>query len=106
MENIKIQYKEIVKEILQLLATRVPVNRPTLKKHLIINKNETEFILLLNGWHNNKHFNNIVAHVEITDDNILIHEESIDPSMYERLMDYGVPERIIIPVYLRDYEMA
>ena len=98
--EIVLNYKLIVRNILQTLASRVPVNRPTLKKHLIINPEETEFILLLNGWHENKHFNNIVAHIEILDGKILIHEESIDPSIYERLMDFDVPECDIFPVYL------
>jgi hypothetical protein len=100
MENV-LNYKNIVRNILQTLATRVPVNRPTLKKHLIINTEETEFILLLNGWHDNRYFNDIVAHIELSENKILIHEESIDPSIYERLMDCAVPESDIIPVYLR-----
>jgi hypothetical protein len=99
MERI-LNYQEIIKNILQTLAKRVPVNRPTLKKHLIINPEETEFILILNGWHNNKYFNDIVAHIELSNNKILIHEESIDPSIYERLMDMDVPEKDIIPVYL------
>ncbi len=99
MERV-LNYKDIIKNILYTLAKRVPVNRPTLKKHLIINPEETEFILLLNGWHNNKYFNDIVAHIELSKHKILIHEESIDPSIYERLMDFDVPEKDIIPVYL------
>ncbi len=99
MERV-LNYKDIIKNILYTLEKRVPVNRPTLKKHLIINPEETEFILLLNGWHNNKYFNDIVAHIELSKHKILIHEESIDPSIYERLMDFDVPEKDIIPVYL------
>lgn len=100
MERI-LNHKEIVKQILQTLATRVPINRPTLTKHLIINQEETEFILLLNGWHQNKHYNNVEAHIELVDNKILIHDESIDPSMYERLRDFDVLETNIIPVYLQ-----
>lgn len=99
-------YNYKVKKILETLATRVPVNRPTLHNNLIVNDQETEFVLILNGWHNNKHYYNVVAHVEIKDNKILIHEESIDPSLYERLTDLGIPEQDIIPVYLEKMAIA
>jgi XisI protein len=100
------QYKMTVKNILENLAKRVPNNRPTLSNHLIINNIQSEFILILNGWYNNKHYYNVVAHVEVTDSKILIHEESIDPTLYERLIDQNIPESDIIPVYLEKMELV
>jgi hypothetical protein len=100
------EYKNTVKNILENLAKRIPNNRPTLSNHLIINDSQTEFVLILNGWHNNKHYYNVVAHLEVTDSKILIHEECIDPTLYERLTDQNIPESDIVPVYLEKRELA
>lgn len=100
------QYKITVKNILENLAKRVPNNRPTLQNHLIINNDNSEFILILNGWHNNKHYYNVVAHVEVTDSKILIHEESIDPTLYERLIDQNISECDIVVAYLEKMEIV
>ena len=99
-------YKRAVKSILENLAKRVPNNKPTLHNNLIINNDDSEFILVLNGWHDNKHYYNVVAHVEITASKILIHEESIDPTLYERLIDQNIPENDIVPAYLSEMELT
>lgn len=98
------QYQTIVSDILSVLATRVPVNKPNQKKHLVINEKRDEFILVSLGRTEHQYDYNVLAHLELKDGKILIHEESIDPSLYERLVDKGVPESDILPVYLPDYE--
>jgi hypothetical protein len=107
MDKIK-KYKKTVQEILELLATRIPANAPTLKKHLVIDDIKNEYILVSLGRHKDKYNYNVIAHLEIKDNKIFIHEESIDPSIFERLTDKGVPEKDILPVYLPDfvYEMG
>ena len=98
------RYQNIVSDILTVLATRIPVNKPHQKKHLIINEDHNEFILVSLGRSERQYEYNVLAHLELKDGKILIHEESIDPSLYERLMDKGIPESDILPVYLPDYE--
>ena len=46
------QYQTIVSDILSVLATRVPFNKPNQKKHLVINEKRDEFILVsfLSHW--------------------------------------------------------
>jgi metal-dependent hydrolase (beta-lactamase superfamily II) len=98
-------YQNIVSDILKILATRIPVNKPNQKKHLVINEDRSEYILVSLGHTDHQYDYNVVAHLELKDGKILIHEESIDPSIFERLMDKGVPETDILPVYLPDYVM-
>lgn len=98
------RYQNIVSDILKVLATRIPVNKPNQKKHLIINEDKNEYILVSVGHTEHKYEYNVLAHLELKDGKILIHEESIDPSLFERLMDKGIPESDILPVYLPDYE--
>jgi XisI protein len=97
------QYKKAVKEILEVLASRIPVNRPTLKKHLVIDDAKNEYILVSLGPNEVKYYYNVLVHLEIKDGKILIHEENIDPTIYERLMDKGIAEKDIVPVYLQNY---
>ena len=98
------RYKKIIREILESLAGRVPVNMPEVKKHLVVDEKGNEFVLVSLGRRDGGHYYNVLAHIEIRDTKILIHEESIDPSLYERLTDRGIPEADIFPVYLPDYE--
>lgn len=96
-------YKKAIKEILEVLASRIPVNRPTLKKHLVIDDSKNEYILVSLGPNEAKYYYNVLVHLEIKDGKILIHEENIDPTIYERLMDKGIAEKDIVPVYLQNY---
>ncbi len=91
--------------MLEVLATRIPVNAPAIKKRLVINAEETEFILVSVGQRLNAYHYNVLAHLEIKNGKILIYAESIDPSFYERLTDKGIPESDILPVYLPDFEI-
>jgi XisI protein len=102
MDKIK-KYSKTVREILEVLATRIPVNAPTLKKHLVIDDNKNEYILVSLGRHKDKYNYTILAHLEIKNGKIFIHEESVDPSIFERLTDKGIPESDILPVYLPDF---
>lgn len=100
------KYQSIVSEILTVLSTRVPVNKPNQKKRLIISEDRNEFILVSLGHTEHQYDYSVLAHLELKDGKILIHEESIDPSLFERLMDKGVPESDILPVYLPDYQYS
>jgi XisI protein len=99
------QYQDIVSDILKVIASRVPVNRPNQKKHLVINEDKCEYILVSLGHTEHQYDYNVLAHLELKNGKILIHEESIDPSIFERLMDKGIPESDILPVYLPDFVM-
>ncbi len=97
------KYKKIIKEMLEVLASRIPVNRPTLKKHLIIDDTKNEYVLVSMGPNDTKYYYNVLVHLEIKDGKILIHEENIDPTIGERMMDKGIAENDILPVYLQNY---
>jgi hypothetical protein len=106
MDSKLIQYQTIVTDILKVLANRIPANRPNQKKHLIINNDLSEYILVSLGRFGQQFDYSVLAHLELKDGKIYIYEENIDPSIYERLMDNGVIETDILPVYMPDYEYA
>ena len=101
-----IHYQNIIGDMLKVMATRIPVNRPNQKKHLIINKDLSEYILVSMGDIGQQYEYSVLAHLELKDGKVYIYEENIDPSIYERLTDKGIPESDILPVYLPDYEYA
>ena len=103
MDNKLIHYQNIVGEILKTLSMRIPVNKPNQKKHLIINNDLSEYILVSLGRSDNHYDYNVLAHLELKDGKVYIYEENIDPSIYERLAEKGIPEADILPVYLPDY---
>ena len=96
------RYKNTVKEMCETLATRIPINMPNLKKHLVVNADNSEFVLISIGHRPDSYHYNVVLHVEIKDAKILIHNETIDPGVFERLTDKGIPEADILPVYLEN----
>jgi XisI protein len=93
-------YKKAVKDMCDVLATRIPMNMPTIKKHLVINADNSEFILVSIGQHKNEFHYNVVLHIEVKNNKVLIYDEAIDPGVHERLTERGVPEKDILPVYL------
>ena len=106
MDSKLIQYQKIVKNILEELSTRVAVNKPYKKKHLIINAELTEYMLVSLGRLGSQYEYTVLAHLALKNGKVYIYEENIDPSMYERLTDKGILEADILPVYLPDYEFA
>ena len=101
-----IQYQGIVDNIFKDLSTRIAVNKPHKKKHLIINGDSSEYILVSLGRSGSQYDYSVLAHLELKDGKVYIYEENIDPSIYERLTDKGIPEADILPVYMPDYVYA
>ena len=97
-------YNKIVRNILETLAARIPANLPTIEKRLIADEKRHEYILVSLGRRDKGHYYNVLAHIEIKDGKVIIHQESVDPTFYERLTDAGIPESDILPVYMPDFE--
>ncbi|MEK7415731.1 MAG: element excision factor XisI family protein, partial [Planctomycetota bacterium] len=72
---------------------------------LIVDKEQNHFILINAGRLPNFFKYEVIAHVQIKNGKIFILEETIDPGMFMRLEDRGIPEKDILPVYLPDFEL-
>lgn len=104
MDNKLIQYQSIIGNILREMSTRIAVNKPHKKKHLIINAERSEYMLVSLGRLGSQYDYSVLAHLELKDEKIYIYEENIDPSLYERLTDEGVLGSDILPVYLPTFQ--
>ena len=103
MDNKLIQYQAIVGSILREMSTRIAVNKPHKKKHLIINAERSEYMLVSLGRLGSQYDYSVLVHLELKDEKIYIYEENIDPSLFERLTDKGVLDSDILPVYLPNF---
>ena len=106
MDNKLIQYQAIVGNILKEMSTRIAVNKPHKKKHLIINAEQSEYMLVSLGRLGSQYDYSVLVHLELKEGKIYIYEENIDPSLYERLTDEGVLDADILPIYLPNFEVA
>lgn len=102
MEKIA-KYQEIVlKELKYRQSTKI-YNGPNLKRHLVINKLQTEFVLLDVGWFNKRYISDLVFHIEIKNDKIWIHEDNTDIDIASVLVEEGIQKEDVVLAFLPDY---
>lgn len=88
-------YQETVKEILELQKDAT-VSPSDLEKHLVMNENQDEFVLLIFGWYDELYRHSVLFHLEIREDKIWIHQNNTDVDIARRLVDAGVPDTHIV----------
>lgn len=102
MERIE-KYKDIVQEELTYRASIPIANAPEVKRHLIINHDRTEFVVLSIGWHNKSYRHNLVFHVGVKNGKVLIYEDNTDIGIADKFAENGIPKSDIILFFLPDY---
>lgn len=96
-------YKSIVKEELAYYQAIKIYNAPQLTRQLIINTNETAFVLLDVGWFNDRYISDLVFHIEIKDDKVWIHADNTDVEIAEKLAKAGIPKLDIGLAFVPSY---
>ena len=102
MEKIN-QYKDIIEKELQHLQSIKIANGPDLSRHLVINENRTEYVLIDVGWFNKRYISEIVFHIEIRNEKIWIHSDNTDIAIAELLAKEGIPKKEIVLGFLPKY---
>ncbi|MEM7375658.1 MAG: element excision factor XisI family protein [Bacteroidota bacterium] len=101
-------YKQIILNALTRRAKSRLAGAPDLKRHLIVNADQTEFVLLTVGWFQKRYRHAVVFHVEIKDNKIWIHQDNTDADIAEVFADKGIPKSDIVlgflPWYAREVE--
>lgn len=102
------KYKKILRQELEYQASIPFANAKDLKTHVVINKEETEFIVLKLGWVKNIFRHGLVFHFEIKGDKLWLYKNNTDIDIGERLAAKGIPKSDIVlgfvGVYERDLE--
>lgn len=90
------KYKKILKEEMEYQATIPFSNAKDLETHLIINKEETEFIILKLGWVNKIFKHGLLFHFEIKGEKVWLYKNHTDIDIGSRLADKGIPKSDIV----------
>ncbi len=102
MEKIEL-YKDIIQQELEYRQTMNASNAPELSRHLIINNERTEFILMDVGWFNHRYISDVIFHVGIVNDKIWIHNDFTDIGIADYFVKNGIPKTEIVLAFLPKY---
>lgn len=103
MDKLK-SYKEIIKKELSTQASIPFANASNLQHHLIINKEETQFILLKLGWMNDIFKHGLIYHFQIKDNKVWLYKNNTDIDIGARLVKQGIPKSDIVLGFVSEYE--
>ncbi len=102
MENIT-DLKNKVRQELEYRASLSPSNAPDLKRHLIANQSQTDFVLLNIGWFNGNFKNSVLYHIQIKDGKIWILTDNTDVGIASKLAERGISKSDIVLGFLPKY---
>lgn len=102
MEKID-HYKNIIKKELEYRQAIRIANGPELTRHLVIDKNQTEFILIDVGWFKKRYISEIVYHIEIKDEKVWVHSDNTDVGIADYFVKEGIPKSEIVLAFLPKY---
>ena len=98
------KYKKVLKEFMEC-QTAIPwANAKELKSHLIINKDQSEFILLKVGWFGKEFKHSVIFHFEIKNNKVWLYKNNTDIEIGELLVDKGIPKSNIVIGFISEME--
>lgn len=98
------KYRKILLEEMEYQAELSFANAPELKRRLIIDRDQSEFILLMIGWSKKRYKHGVLFHFEIIGDKIWLHVNHTDVDIGERLVKKGIPKSDIVLGFLSKLE--
>ena len=95
------KYKSIVQEEMIYRGSAKSLSGLT-QRHLIINADQTDFLILSMGWKNKSFIYHVVYHIQIKGDKIWILQNNTDVDLGEIFEDEGVPRQNIVMGFLNE----
>ena len=102
MEKIE-QYKNIVQEAMEYRGKAKSMTGLT-ERHLIINSERTDFLILSMGWRNNSFIHHVIYHIQIRGAKIWILQNNTDVDLGELFEDEDVPRQDIVIGFLNEQQ--
>lgn len=96
-------YKNIVQKELAYRQSIKISNAPKLERHLLINQERTEFILMDVGWFKHRYISDVVFHVEIRGGKVWVHNDFTDIGIADYFFREGIPKSDIVLAFLPKY---
>jgi hypothetical protein len=95
MDSVNIQYRDIVKKILQEYADFLG-NDDGVKVELVFDEKHDRYLLIETGWQNGYRIYGTFLHVDIIDDQLWIEHDGTEDGIAYEMMAAGIPEQDII----------
>jgi len=89
------QYRQTLQNILQTYCNTLNKNRTTTTQ-LIINQNQTRYLIIDEGWHNIKRIHDLIFDAEIRNQQIWLHHDGLDHGITDELVAAGIPKTSIV----------
>lgn len=99
------KYKAIVQEEMEYRGGATSIDR-IMKRHLIINSDRTDFVIISMGFKGKKFIHHVVYHIQIKDGKIWILQNNTDVDLGGHFEDEGVPRQDIVIGYYHEEERA
>lgn len=103
MDKLK-QYKKILKEVFTCQTADPFSNAPTLEQQLIINKEESQFIVMVIGWMEEEYKHFSLLHVQLKDGKVWLHQNNTDEDIGAILEKKGIPKSEMVVGFLTSFE--
>lgn len=99
-------YREILYKILSQYT--LLMGKPHLiTSTLVVSEKHDHFIVINEGWDDNKRIHSLVYHAEIREDKVWVHHDGIDQGITEELVVAGIPKEHIVlafhPPHIRQH---
>ena len=88
-------WREILEKILQYYA-ELPLRYGNTQTYVIVSQDRNHFMLMREGWDNQRRIHACLVHVEIRNDKIWIHYDGIEDGITEELIAAGIPHEQIV----------
>jgi hypothetical protein len=95
-------WREILEKILQYYA-ELPLRYGNTQTYVIVSQDRNHFMLMREGWDNQRRIHACLVHVEIRNEKIWIHYDGIEDGITEELIAAGIlREQIVLAFHPPD----
>ncbi len=101
-----IAYKDILLREMKYQASIRFGNASMLHRHLVVGKDNNEFVLLLKGWQDGIYRHGVIFHFEIIDNKVWLHENNTDVDIGTKLERQGIPKSDIVLGFVSNLERS
>lgn len=89
------QWRSLLERILSDYA-KLPYRYGDVATYLVVNQDRNHFLLMQEGWEENRRVHGCLVHAEIRNQKIWIHYDGIECGIANELTDLGVPKDHIV----------
>jgi hypothetical protein len=89
------EYRNIIERILEA-HHRIPYSYGELESKLIVDRDRSNFLIMVAGWDGIRRVHGCVVHVEIINDKIWIQRDGIEDGITDELVVAGIPKDKIV----------